>query len=608
MKSLKPQIHRASKFVITSFTLSLIILVLFIFKCFSQNPDSSLWYGLTIPAYYFFVIFISTIALSPLIFKKKLAWIVAVPKILLDIFLIGDLLVFNTYRFHIDMLFVEMAIYDFKGIGMSASMVLFALIGIAIIAFFNLFIFIKVDKISIVKPKYVIWCTFLVLLAGQLTHIWGFYTKQRSITIFTPYLPYYAPLTSSSKMSKLHKKYPELIQINADSDTSTITNSVQKGILDYPRNELVFDDVATKPNILMVVVESWRFDMTSQAITPNIYEFSKMSHTFNNHFSGGNVTVSGLFSLMYGLSPSYLSSAQSAPFRYQTSLTKSLAKQGYNIASYSASNFNRFSLKPMFFGDIPDQSFIYPIGKDAVEGDKISVDSAVEHIKLNQNQPWFKFLFLTSSHHSYSYPEKYKKFTPIPKVTGEFLLNKHINEQPFLNDYKNSLHYIDHLFNKVFESIKESGKLDNTIIILTSDHGEEFNDNKLGFWGHGSNFTKYQTKVPLYVFLPDSKHLTRETKRSSHVDIVPTLLKNVLKVTNPIDDFSTGYDLFNLPNNRNVIISSYKDKAYLIDDTVYSSGMIVDKYSVDDLNLKKDIVKSQEINQLRNKDNQFIRH
>jgi uncharacterized protein len=607
MESLKTQINRASQFVITSFAFSLSILFLFIFKCFSQNPDSNLWYGISTPTFYFFPIFILTILFSPFMLKSKLAWIVALPKILFDIFLVADLLVFNTYRFHIDMLFIEMAIFDFKGIGLSTSMVLFALIGLAVIALFNLYILFKVDRQFKIKSKFVVWPALIVLLAGQLTHVWGYYTKQRSITIFTPYLPYYAPLTSSSKMSKLHHKYPELIQINMDDKASTISNSTQKGILDYPQNELLFDEANSKPNVLMVVVESWRFDMTSQAITPNIHEFSKISHTFNNHYSGGNVTVSGLFSLMYGLSPSYLSSAQSAPFRYQTSLTKSFEKQGYDIASYSASNFNRFSLKPMFFGDISDSSFIYPTGIDSVEGDKVSVDSAIEHIKSKQDNPWFKFIFLTSSHHDYRYPNEYKKFTPIPKVTGEFLLNKHINEQPFLNDYKNSLHYIDHLFSKVLTGLKDSGKLDNTVIILTSDHGEEFNDNKLGFWGHGSNFTKYQTKVPLFAFFPNSNHLIRESKRSSHVDIVPTLLKNVLKVSNPIADYSTGYDLFDLPKDRNVIMTSYKDKAYLIDDTIYSSGMIVDKYSVENLNDKKGEVKSQKINELRSKDNQFIR-
>jgi hypothetical protein len=40
---------------------------------------------------------------------------------------------------------------------------------------------------------------------------------------------------------------------------------------------------------------------------------------------------------------------------------------------------------------------------------------------------------------------------------------------------------------------------DNTIVIITADHGQEFNENKLNFWGHNGNFTKYQTQVPLII-------------------------------------------------------------------------------------------------------------
>jgi membrane-anchored protein YejM (alkaline phosphatase superfamily) len=119
-------------------------------------------------------------------------------------------------------------------------------------------------------------------------------------------------------------------------------------------------------------------------------------------------------------------------------------------------------------------------------------------------------------------------------VTAEFLVNKQIDAQPFLNDYQNSLHYIDSLFEQIHQTLINTGQDKNTVIIITSDHGEEFNDNKQGFLGHSSNFTKAQTTVPLVMHIPGQKRLIRETNRSAHVDIVPTLLKHVLNTASPL--------------------------------------------------------------------------
>ena len=224
----------------------------------------------------------------------------------------------------------------------------------------------------------------------------------------------------------------------------------------------------------------------------------------------------------------------------------------------------------------------------------------------NKNTPWFKFVFLTSSHHDYDYPEQHKKFTPTPKITAEFLMDKHIHAQPFLNDYQNSLHYIDSLFEQIHQAVIQSGQSHNTLIIVTSDHGEEFNDNKQGLWGHGSNFTKAQTAVPLVMHIPGQKNLLKEVKRSAHVDIVPTLLRHVLNTTSPSSHFSSGFDLFDLPEKRGVAMASYIDKAYLVDNIVYSSGLLTNKYHINDLTKKPDTINYEQLQVLRQQDSHFL--
>ncbi|MCJ8295446.1 MAG: sulfatase-like hydrolase/transferase [Colwellia sp.] len=599
----------ATRYVLFSFITTFVLLTVFIYSAYQPDTLSSLIYGLSIPSYYYLVYLVLTLMFTPLLYFKRAALLIIIPKVMLDLFLLADILVFNVYRFHIDMLFIEMTLFDFQGIGLSWGLILLAIVGCIGVVTLHIAFFSKAKQLTAMKTKSINISILAMFLLGQAMHIWGNFTKQESILAYTPYLPYYAPTTSTKNMSKLQKRYPEFVVINKSSNAPIIDNQTSSQRFNYPLKPLIFDNNDNKAplNVLLFVVESWRADMLNSEITPYIAEFAKNSHQFENHYSGGNATVPGLFSLMYGLNPSYLASAQSAPFKHQTMLTKSFAQQGYDISSYSGSNFNRFAMKAMFFGDISESLYVYPRQGSSSKNDQAVTTEVINALKsAKSKKPWFKFVFLTSSHHDYNYPEQYKKFVPTPKVTAEFLVNKHINAKPFLNDYQNSLHYIDSLFKQIHQALINTGQDKNTVIIVTSDHGEEFNDNKEGYWGHGSNFTKAQTTVPLLMYIPGQKLGVKEVNRSAHVDVAPTLLKHVLNSTSPLSHFSSGFDLFDLPEKRGVAMASYIDKAYLVDNTIYSSGLLTNKYHIDDLNKKPDTINYQQLQILRQQDSHFL--
>lgn len=609
MKTFLNHLQFATRYILISFITSLALLSIFIYSAFQFSTTGSFLYALSIPSYYYLVYLVVTLLLTPVLYFKRTAVLIIIPKVVLDLFLLVDILVFNVYRFHIDMLFIEMTLFDFQGVGISWGMSFLAIITCLGIVTLQVIFFSKAKQLKMMKTKSINISILAIFLLGQVIHIWGNFTKQDSILAYTPYMPYYAPITSTKNMALLKQSYPALIVVNKSSSDPIIKKQTSSQRFNYPIKPLVFDkgDNKVPLNVLMFVVESWRADMLTSDITPYIAEFTTKSHQFSNHYSGGNVTVAGLFSLMYGLNPSYLASAQSAPFKHQTMLTKSFSQRGYDISSYSGSNFNRFSMKPMFFGEISDLGFVYPKKSSSSKNDLAVTIEVINDLKSNvSDKPWFKFIFLTSSHHDYDYPKQYKKFVPTPKVTAEFLVNKHISAQPFLNDYQNSLHYIDSLFKQIHQTLINSGQDKNTLIIITSDHGEEFNDNKQGFWGHGSNFTKAQTRVPLVMYIPGQKELIKETSRSAHVDIVPTLLKHVLHTVSPLSHYSSGFDLFDLPVQRGVAMASYIDKAYLVDNIIYSSGLLTNKYDIDDFNKKPDTINYQQLQILRQQDSHFL--
>ena len=96
-------------------------------------------------------------------------------------------------------------------------------------------------------------------------------------------------------------------------------------------------------------------------------------------------------------------------------------------------------------------------------------------------------------------------------------LNNSFDPAPYLALYKNAVRYTDDLIQEVLDYLNSKNLLGNTIVVISSDHGDEFNDNKLNFWGHGGNFTDAQIKVPLVIHWPGKKSANVEYV-TSHLD------------------------------------------------------------------------------------------
>lgn len=63
-----------------------------------------------------------------------------------------------------------------------------------------------------------------------------------------------------------------------------------------------------------------------------------------------------------------------------------------------------------------------------------------------------------------------------------------------LNRYTNAAHWIDYQIGRVLDEIEAQGLLENTVVIVTDDHGEEFMEK--GAWGHNSGFVEEQIHAP----------------------------------------------------------------------------------------------------------------
>ena len=108
--------------------------------------------------------------------------------------------------------------------------------------------------------------------------------------------------------------------------------------------------------------------------------------------------------------------------------------------------------------------------------------------------------------------KKLHKFIPVLKKDPEALSN-------LVALYDSEINYVDSYIGELIHRFE----LDkNTLIIITSDHGEEFLEK--GKLGHGKNLYRETINIPLIVKLPQSSRKKEVKKHASLVDVMPTIL------------------------------------------------------------------------------------
>jgi uncharacterized protein len=340
--------------------------------------------------------------------------------------------------------------------------------------------------------------------------------------------------------------------------------------LRYPLRPLIYHPTQKPLNIIFIVIDTWRFDMLNAINTPNIYHFAQASWQFQQHFSGGNGTQPGIFSLFYSLPATYW--AATINERKSPVFIDKLLQEGYHTGIFASAELLAPPFNQNVFFKIKNLHTTTP-GHWPYDRDK-RITSEFKQFITHTSSPFFSFLFYDAAH-SFCYGNSpVNPFQPSISVCDRLTYTNYTNPTPTFNRYKNALYYVDELVGQDLSLLKKQHLLDKTIVVITGDHGNEFNDNHLGYWGHASNFTRYQTQTPLIIYWPGQKpavfkHLTM------HYDIVPTLLTRAFDCQNSLNDYSIGQSLFDKTKRPYLLMHSYTNLGIIKDKkiiTIYPSG------------------------------------
>lgn len=397
----------------------------------------------------------------------------------------------------------------------------------------------------------------LAVAADKGIFAWGTLYDSVYITRNARLFPLYQPLTVRSLASKY-------FGVKLDGEVSIKADLKYTG-LDYPKAPLSADGRARPLNFLVIVVDSLRADMLDPQIMPETWSLAARGGRFANHYSGGNCTRFGIFSMFYGIYGNYwfpMLGERRGPV-----LMDVLLDRGYDVRLFASAKLSFPEFNKTCFVRVPREG-IYdePPPRDGAGRDRDISQRLESYLRSRkQGKPYFAFVFYDASHGSYDYPPGYDKFRPSEGL-NPLLLTKD-NFRPLFNKYKNSVHYDDSLIGGVLKAVKETGGFRDTVVLIAGDHGEPFFER--GYYGHNQGYSPEEVRVPLVLYVPGRGALV-EKKMTSHMDIPPTLLK-LLGVGNPPSDYSSGTDLFSAGAGRkSVAVFSWDTAAIIRED-----GLIV---------------------------------
>ncbi|MCA3907352.1 DUF3413 domain-containing protein [Vibrio vulnificus] len=478
-----------------------------------------------------------------------------------------DTIVFAQYRFHINAVVLELV--------MSGQIVSFPLItwlmvigGVALLLAAQWWTIRWLENGAPVRAlklgrKFAL-LTFAALLATNAIHIWAAAHAYQPVTTVKRYLPLFYPATADKFMRKQGWVDEEALE------RQKALAFKRKNDLNYPLAPLQTQPVEKPLNIMLLVVDSWRADTFNADNTPNMWKYAQSGVVFNNHIATGNATRTGIFGLFYGIPGTYwhgFLANQQSPV-----LIDRLQALDYQLGIFTAAQLRKPEFNQTVFTKVENLR----IGSEGSRPSELDADLTQDWLawydQRDKSKPTFSFLFYDAPH-GYDFPADFEpKYEPMLKEVNYLKLNNDTDPTPFFNRYKTSVRYVDSMATKVLDKLKESGDLENTVVIITGDHGQEMNDNKLNFWGHNSNFTDAQVNVPFAIFGPgvDAAKIQWSTEAlTSHQDVVPTLMKHYLGVTNDVKDYSVGEDLLGDAVKRDWIISSnYSGYAIITDDNI----------------------------------------
>lgn len=278
---------------------------------------------------------------------------------------------------------------------------------------------------------------------------------------------------------------------------------------------------AGKTNVLIIMVDTLRLDHVGvygydRPTTPAIDALAADGVVFSQLTPQSSWTRPSVASLLTSTYPS-VHGAEDRPDMLRAdmpSLGEALAKAGYDTHAFMT---NPNCLPVWGFGgefarflDVQSKQY------ETTHDDKV-VDAFLETLDCGFGTPWFAYVHMMGPHDPYAPPEPFaERFASDDnEPSSERLRN--------IDLYDGEIAFSDAQIGRLLARLKHRDAYDDTLIILLSDHGEEFGEH--GGAGHGKTLYEEMLRVPLIIKFPNGDFAGRRYDGLiENVDIAPAVL------------------------------------------------------------------------------------
>ncbi len=327
-------------------------------------------------------------------------------------------------------------------------------------------------------------------------------------------------------------------EINFDEEEKYLDTGIFQDAADpRPLDSGALVSATRLPNVVLIVLESFRHSALSAEQMPNVHSLSQQGLRLCRHYSGSNCSHLGLFSLFYGRSGVSYNTTLKRSIPPQ--LCQSLRLSGYRSSFVTCNELqgfwgmddfiNRRAFDQIVFaGKCVEEFDSQPriLNKDWRTGfrdwpetDRLKLAEARKILTEDGGRPQFVFVFLLSTHHPYAFPSEFALHKPCGPDLFDYW-GKLSSPDQIYNRYKNSAYFLDHELMAFIDSLN----LDRNIVIITGDHGESMHED--GTWTHASRLSEIQTRVP-FVMLGGGTRPRKIFTATGHADALPTLLHQI---------------------------------------------------------------------------------
>lgn len=327
---------------------------------------------------------------------------------------------------------------------------------------------------------------------------------------------------------------------------------------------------AGQSNVLLIILDTVRAASLSlygnpRNTSPNLVETARQAVVFRNAFSTAPWTLPSHASMFTGRRPDEFEADWRSPLGEEPiTLAAVLREHGYRTGGFAANTFYasresglargfvHYEAYPIWSSDhflsassiarvlLGRHDFRRFFGIDEEPGRRTAptvIASFLEWQDRDHDQPFFGFINLFDAHAPYLPPAPYDTlFGPRligrdPSMReGRSFTTRELRAE--IDAYEGAIAYLDHHIGMLMEELDARGVLENTLVVVTSDHGEEFGEHDV--FTHGNSLYRHVLHVPLLMRFPDHVPQGRTVERwVSTRDLAATIL-DLVNVESPL--------------------------------------------------------------------------